>query len=413
MKWMGWICCVASLAGIAGLCFAEPLLIDHQDTDITTLTQAQVDRAKSVLHIAYGHTSHGSQVTDGMNGLVDFANGGGLGLNLSSNVFDWNNGGSGGALDLEEGVGYGSGWLELDGGYWPTWYNETIEYLNDPAHADVNVMIWSWCGQMDDKYSSGTLTNEYLQPMADLESMYPDVIFVYMTGHAEISDDEDNKAACAVIRDWCSVSNRILYDFNDIEHYDPDGNWFEWVNDDCSLYAYAGGSITGNWAMVWQDSHTEDVDWYSCGSAHSQPLNANQKAYAAWALWCQLAADMDRDSLADAWEEAHGGTHLFAGGTNDYDGDGLTDWQEFVLDHSPTNSAPPFDIEAVVSTNAAMLEFSSSLNRLYSLRVCTDLESGSWSNILSQPGTGGTMSLTDESPAAGVQAYRIAVSVPD
>jgi len=31
------------------------------------------------------------------------------------------------------------------------------------------------------------------------------------------------------------------------------------------------------------------VDWYRCGSAHSQPLNANRKAYAAWWLWARLA----------------------------------------------------------------------------------------------------------------------------
>jgi hypothetical protein len=33
----------------------------------------------------------------------------------------------------------------------------------------------------------------------------------------------------------------------------------------------------------------EGVDWYNCDSAHSQPLNANRKAYAAWWLWCRLA----------------------------------------------------------------------------------------------------------------------------
>ena len=38
-----------------------------------------------------------------------------------------------------------------------------------------------------------------------------------------------------------------------------------------------------------QNSHTEDIDWYTCSSAHSQPLNANRKAYAAWYLWACLA----------------------------------------------------------------------------------------------------------------------------
>jgi hypothetical protein len=29
----------------------------------------------------------------------------------------------------------------------------------------------------------------------------------------------------------------VLYDFNDIEHHDPDGTYFEFVDDDCSVYA--------------------------------------------------------------------------------------------------------------------------------------------------------------------------------
>ena len=45
-----------------------------------------------------------------------------------------------------------------------------------------------------------------------------------------------------------------------------------------------------NWAIEWQNKFVEGIDWYSCASAHSQPLNANQKAYAAWTLWTQIAA---------------------------------------------------------------------------------------------------------------------------
>ncbi|NLG34053.1 MAG: hypothetical protein GX548_01725, partial [Lentisphaerae bacterium] len=235
--WMGFV-----LLAAAGGVRAEPLLIDHRHTDITQLTQARIERAKAVLHIGYGHTSHGSQVTDGMTGLVGFANGGGLGLSLPEDIFAWNEGGAGGALDLEEGAGYDSGWLEMDCGYWSTWRDETIEYLEDPSHADVNVVMWSWCGQMGDKYSGGTLTNQYLQPMADLEAAYPDVVFVYMTGHVDIWDDADNKAACEAIRAWCASGNRVLYDFNDIEHWDPDGTYYEFVNDDCAVYAQAGGA---------------------------------------------------------------------------------------------------------------------------------------------------------------------------
>ncbi|PIP38454.1 MAG: hypothetical protein COX19_12685 [Desulfobacterales bacterium CG23_combo_of_CG06-09_8_20_14_all_51_8] len=68
---------------------ADPVIINHTCTAIAQIPQSAIDQAKSVLHIAYGHTSHGSQLTDGMSGLVDFANNGGLGLNLPD---DFSNG---------------------------------------------------------------------------------------------------------------------------------------------------------------------------------------------------------------------------------------------------------------------------------------------------------------------------------
>ncbi len=262
---------------------ADPIIIDHNHTDITLISQSAIEQAKSTLHIAYGHTSHGSQLTTGMTGLVDFANDGGLGLALPDNVFAWNNGGTGGALDLHDNAMGG------DVGYYPQWVDNTRTYLDSSANADVNVIIWSWCGQVDDKYSAGTLESEYLTPMNQLEAEYPNVKFVYMTGHVDIWDDADNKAANQVIRDYCNANEKVLYDFADIERYNPDGTYFEYVHDNCNYYDGPGGTYQGNWATEWQDSHTEGVDWYSCSSAHSEPLNANRKAYAAWWLWATLA----------------------------------------------------------------------------------------------------------------------------
>ena len=398
---------LAALLCAAGMAGAAPVLIDHRDVDMTRLTLPQIERAKAALHIAYGHTSHGSQLTDGMAGLVGFANGGGRGLALPANAFAWNNGGSGGALDLHDYA------LCNDVGYYPDWVVCTSNYLDDPANADVNVVIWSWCGQMDDKYAAGTLTNEYLAPMAAFERNYPHVAFVYMTGHVDIWDDADNKAACEAIRAWCATNDRILYDFNDVEHHDPDGTYYEFVSDDCSVYAGAGGAAIGNWATEWQAAHVQNVDWYDCGSAHSQPLNANLKAYAAWALWCRLGADRDRDGIADAWEERHGGIGRFGGGTNDFDGDGATDWEEYVQDSAPTNATPRFRIAGIAPTNVPALEFATATGRVYSLNACDDLAAGNWAAITSRPGTGAAMTLADETAFPGCRAYGVAVSVPE
>jgi len=293
---------------------AEPIIINHTCTTITQIPQSAIEQAKNTLHIAYGHTSHGSQVTTGMDGLVGFANDGGLGLNLPDNIFQWNNGCTDGALDLHDYA------MDGDVGYYPDWVNNTREYLGAPdpisgrgtAHPDTNVIIWSWCGQVDEKYAAGTLHIEYLTPMTQLESDYAGVFFVYMTGHVDIWDDANNKAANQTIRDFCKANNKILYDFADIESYDPDGKYFEYVNDNCDYYSSASGSLLlGNWATEWQNSHTEGVDWYYCGSAHSEPLNANLKAYAAWWLWARLAgwnpSDPEgRDNDGDGYTENQG-----------------------------------------------------------------------------------------------------------
>ena len=262
----------------------QGIIIDHTCTDITLISESAINQAKASLHIGYGHTSHGSQLTTGMTGLVTFANNGGLGLSHPQDIFEWNNGGTNGALDLEEGDGYGSGWLDHDCGYYPEWVNETREYLDDPSHADVNVIIWSWCGQASSR-SEQEMIDTYLSPMSQLESEYPNVKFVYMTGHADGTGLSGNlHLRNQQIRNYCIANNKVLYDFYDIECYDPDNNYFgdKNVSDDCS---YTGG----NWAIEWQSTHIEGVDWYNCSAAHTQPLNGNQKAYTAWWLWARLA----------------------------------------------------------------------------------------------------------------------------
>ena len=262
----------------------QGIIVDHNSTDITQIPESAINQAKATLHIGYGHTSHGSQLTTGMTGLITFANNGGLGLSHPQDIFEWNNGGTNGALDLEEGDGYGTGWLDHDCGYYPAWVNETREYLDDPSHADVNVIIWSWCGQVSGR-TEQQMIDTYLAPMTQLESEYPHVKFVYMTGHADGTGLSGNlHLRNQQIRNYCIANNKILYDFYDIECYDPDHSYFgdKNVNDDCS---YTGG----NWAIEWQDSHIEGVDWYNCPAAHTQPLNANLKAYAAWWLWTRLA----------------------------------------------------------------------------------------------------------------------------
>jgi hypothetical protein len=258
------------------------LISDHTCTDITAIPESAIQMAKDSLHIAYGHTSHGSQITEGMTGLVDFANGGGKGLSLPTDIFEWNHGGETEALDLHDYA------MDGDVGYYPQWYDATVNYLEDGANSDVNVIMWSWCGQVGSKYENGVLWEEYLGPMTALELAYPNIVFVYMTGHLDYWNHAIVNAANDSIRSYCRNNGKVLFDFADIESYSPDGTAFKDRADDGCNYYNEDDEIIGNWAIEYQDLHTEDVDWYTCGSQHSQPLNANRKAYAAWWLFASL-----------------------------------------------------------------------------------------------------------------------------
>ena len=252
----------------------EGMIIGHECIELSAIPGEWVEQAKETLHIAYGHTSHGSQVTSGMTGLVGFA----------GEQYAWNNGGSGRALDLHDYAMSG----DLGNPDRTTWEKETRSYLAD--NPDVNVIMWSWCGQVSSA-SEGDIET-YLDLMTGLEADYPDVVFVYMTGHLDGTGVTGNlHRRNEQIREHCRTYSKFLFDFADIESYDPDGNYYldMGANDACEYDSDGNGSRDANWAVQWQNAHTEGVDWYNCGSAHSQPLNANMKAYAAWYLWARIA----------------------------------------------------------------------------------------------------------------------------
>lgn len=250
------------------------LIIDHNCINLAAIPESYIKQAKQDLHIAYGHTSHGSQLTSGMTGLVTF----------KSNLYAWAHEDSDQTLDLHDRGLSG----DLGNPDRTTWEQVTRDYIAN--HPDVNVIIWSWCGQV----SSATKENieTYLNLMSSLELDFPEIKFVYMTGHLDGTGLDGNlHTRNEQIRSYCKENNKILYDFADIETYDPDGTYFgdKIPNDNCDYDSDGDGIRDSNWATEWQNSHTEDTDWYTCYSAHSQPLNANMKAYAAWWLWARLA----------------------------------------------------------------------------------------------------------------------------
>ncbi len=205
-------------------------------------------------------------------------------VNFKGNLYAWNDGVLEGSLDLDDYFASG----DLGNPDRTTWESRTRDYLDISENSDVNVIIWSWCGQVSS--ASEEDINTYLNLMNGLEEGYPDVKFVYMTGHLDGGGLDGNlHIRNEQIRDYCKENNKILYDFADIETYDPDGTYYgdKIPNDGCYYDSNGDGTRDGNWAIEWQDAHPGE--WYDCASAHSQPLNANLKGYAAWWLWARIA----------------------------------------------------------------------------------------------------------------------------
>ncbi|MFH1049305.1 MAG: T9SS type A sorting domain-containing protein [bacterium] len=255
------------------------IIIDHNCINLADIPDQWIDSAKANLHIGYGHTSHGSQLASGMDALESY---------YTNGKYNWSHSGGAGELHMFEGDGYGSGYLDHDCGY-TSWVAETREYLDN--FPTCNVIIWSWCGQVNDV----NLTTHYLEPMTQLESDYPNVKFVYMTGHLEgLGPDGSLYHANQQIRDYCNNNNKILFDFADIEKYTPDcdTNFQQYYANDACDYNHPQGG-TRNWANNWLGNHPGDVltqiSQYCSSCAHSVSLNCTKKGIACWFLWARLA----------------------------------------------------------------------------------------------------------------------------
>ncbi len=73
-----------------------------------------------------------------------------------------------------------------------------------------------------------------------------------MTGHTDGAALTGNvPTRNKQIRDYCLANNKILYDFADIESYDPDGDYFgdKLVNDACDYDSDGDGTRDSNWAI--------------------------------------------------------------------------------------------------------------------------------------------------------------------
>lgn len=122
-------------------------------------------------------------------------------------------------------------------------------------------------------------------------------------------------------------------------------------------------------------------------------------------------ADFDDSGMGDTWEGQYfGGTSTT---TNDSDGDGYLNVDEYIANTDPTDSGSVFGFST--ASVAQGLTLVSSVGRLYSWEYRTNLLSGTWiplPGFQGIPGTGDTITLPASELANGMRYYRAIVSLP-
>ena len=130
--------------------------------------------------------------------------------------------------------------------------------------------------------------------------------------------------------------------------------------------------------------------------------------------------DSDADGLPDAWELENFG-NLDRDGTGDFDSDGLTDREEYVVGSNPTNAASGFPALSVESTGDTFrVQFPTVAGRVYTVMARTSLTSADWTAVTqivdgqANPVTGdGTLKTVTETGLGSTDArfYRIQVDL--
>ncbi len=281
---------------------AEEYVADYtiaKESILRSIPESAINNAKDKLHILYCGTSHSQQVMEGMKGLEQYKTGDDV---LFS--FTYNGAPVAGKLDIHyrgaSGTDLSHDSLDAQGhtGY----FNGTVSYLD--SHADVNVVMWSWCS------IEGHDVQRYLDNFQELIDLYKaggskgrtvenEVTFVFMTGYARGYDGDTPEPPYIEspyqnhkrIVDFCRTNKYFCLDYwsQDIYNY----------GDDSYKPSESGNDNVQHNAWIDDPNNILGEHWFECrnwssGSvtypAHTdQHLTGNRRAYAAWWLWARIA----------------------------------------------------------------------------------------------------------------------------
>jgi PKD repeat protein len=261
--------------------FADALIIDHTCTDLNQIPNYWIEQTKQ-LRVHYAHASHGVQVTSGLEDLELNDSFYGVAIRVNASTPD---------LPAQEDPPvlriYDGNPPETTPNVHPEDYWEGTSALNrtkavaDTGDFDVSMYVWCWQAH---NYSELQIS-EYLDALDDLETLYPNMRFIYVTGHLPPSRTDENAMSNSLreilrrnneaIRAYCLANDKILFDWADIESY-TEGSGTQCLTN----------KLHNNY-----NNYPVECDWAvnSPPCAHSQQDNCIRKGKAFWWMMARIA----------------------------------------------------------------------------------------------------------------------------
>lgn len=272
---------------------------------LRSIPEEYINKARSTLHIAYQHTSHGTHVSYGLFGLPDYKDGDETLFGITNNAPAANK------LDFHD---YAIASYAEDGEdasdlsrNETAFIQATRNFLDDPKNAAINVVMWSWCN-----IAGHDVDINYLPGMQDLINEYgPEgskigtgdgqrenaVHFIFMTGHANKNanvGDKKPRDQADLIKGFCNDHKYFCLDYYSIDTYDMDDNYWEDTGDNGNSDSYGG-----NFYQDYQNAHSPGNGYFenkkapggsvTYGAHNTQHITANRKAYAMWWILARIA----------------------------------------------------------------------------------------------------------------------------
>lgn len=268
MKKIGWIYLLLTLV-YTNLSNGQGIIIDHTCTDLTQVPDTWINQVKSNRKVHYAHTSHGSQITTGLERLENTNSLYGVSIGTSSLPNQTN------SLCIFDGQ-MGDDYVYPDM-YWETESGRDMTRDVLDNNSSINVSLWSWCTQLD--WCDASYVQSYLYAVAQLQSEYTGVTFIYMTGNAQAwsgshytPDDYsgyNRYLRNEQIRQYCRENNKVLFDFADID---------AWYDNEQATGTYDGNTFP------------HEHPHYNIDEAgHTSYENCENKAKAFWWMMARLS----------------------------------------------------------------------------------------------------------------------------